>query len=91
MRVFSTFSLAVMVIVSLCGNALAWGDTGHKIVCDLAFRLAAPDTRAEIRRLIRLDGEFDFFAELLHMARSSSQTRARAFRQSEEKCYRLAG
>jgi len=63
MRAFSTISLAIAASFALCGHALAWGDTGHKIVCDLAFRLAAPDTRAEIRRLIKLDGEFDFFAD----------------------------
>jgi hypothetical protein len=63
MRAFSTVFVAAAAIVACCGNAHAWGDTGHKIVCDLAFRLAAPDTRAEIRRLIRLDREFDFFAD----------------------------
>jgi hypothetical protein len=51
------------MVLALCGNACAWGDTGHKIVCDLAFRLAAPETRAEIRRLIKMDTEFDFFAD----------------------------
>jgi len=63
MRAISMSSLTIAALFALCGNAFAWGDTGHKVVCDLAFRLAAPDTRAEIRRLIRLDSEFDFFAD----------------------------
>ena len=27
-------------------NAWAWGDEGHKIVCEIAMRLAVPSTRA---------------------------------------------
>src|SRR5262249_45708744 len=58
-----TLALALTANIAQPRAALAWGDTGHKIVCDLAFRLAAPQTRAEIRRLIKLDSEFDFFAD----------------------------
>jgi hypothetical protein len=56
-------ALALTANIGQPRTALAWGDTGHKIVCDLAFRLAAPQTRAEIRRLIGLDRKFDFFAD----------------------------
>src|SRR5215475_5622817 len=56
-------SLAILILISFCGNAFAWGDTGHKIVCEIAFRLAQPDTRAAIRKLIRSDSEFDTFSE----------------------------
>ena len=57
-----------MLIVGLavggfCGEAQAWGDEGHKIVCEIAFRLAQPDTRAAVRKLIRSDTEFDTFSE----------------------------
>jgi hypothetical protein len=55
--------LAVLALMSLCGNAHAWGDEGHKIVCEIAFRLAQPDTRAAVRKLIRSDTEFDTFSE----------------------------
>jgi hypothetical protein len=55
--------LAVLAFVSQCGNAHAWGDEGHKIVCEIAFRLAQPDTRAAVRKLIRSDTEFDTFSE----------------------------
>jgi len=57
------FLLAIIAFASLCSNAWAWGDEGHKIVCDIAFRLAQPDTRAAIRKLIRSDTEFDTFAD----------------------------
>jgi hypothetical protein len=39
------------------------GDEGHKIVCEIAFRLAQPDKRAAVRKLIRSDTEFDTFSE----------------------------
>jgi hypothetical protein len=56
-------SLALLALFALCGNARAWGDAGHKIVCEIAFKLAAPDVCAEIRRLIQLDARFDFFSD----------------------------
>ena len=55
----------VLVLVSFFAmtcNARAWGDEGHKIVCEIAMRLAVPSTRAEIRRLIKTNSEFDFFS-----------------------------
>jgi hypothetical protein len=58
-----TLLLSIAVILGLCGQAAAWGKAGHKIVCMVAFRLAAPATQAEIRRLMRLDAEFTSFEE----------------------------
>jgi hypothetical protein len=55
--------LTVLALVSQCGNAHAWGDEGHKIVCEITFRLAQPDTRSAVRRLTRSDTEFDTFSE----------------------------
>jgi hypothetical protein len=52
-----------LALVACSGHAWAWGDTGHKIVCEIAFRLAAPDTRAAVRKLVKSDSEFDTFAE----------------------------
>ena len=36
----------------------AWGDEGHKVICEIAFRLVQPNTRAEIQRLIKTDTPF---------------------------------
>jgi hypothetical protein len=57
------FIAVASALVAFSGNAWAWGDTGHKIVCEIAFRLAAPDTRAAVRKLVRADTEFDTFSE----------------------------
>ncbi|WP_316233831.1 S1/P1 nuclease, partial [Bradyrhizobium sp. SZCCHNPS2010] len=56
-------ALALLAFVSVSGDARAWGDTGHKVVCEIAFRLVQADTRAAIRKLIRSDQEFDTFTD----------------------------
>jgi hypothetical protein len=56
-------ALVLVSFFAMSGNAWAWGDEGHKIVCEIAMRLAVPSTRAEIRRLIKTDTEFDFFSD----------------------------
>ena len=71
--------LVILALASQCGNALAWGDEGHKIVCEIAYRLAQPDTRSAVRRLIRSDTEFDTFSEILRFSRSSKKARLRTF------------
>ncbi|MCA1386034.1 MULTISPECIES: S1/P1 nuclease [unclassified Bradyrhizobium] len=55
--------LAIIALLAFCTSASAWGDEGHKIVCEIAYRLALPDTRAAVRKLIRADTEFDTFSE----------------------------
>lgn len=55
--------LAMLVLVSLGGEARAWGDLGHKVICEIAYRLVQPDTRAAINQLMRLDREFKTFSD----------------------------
>jgi hypothetical protein len=47
--------LAMLFLGSLCGNALAWGDTAHQIICEVAFQMTKPATQMEIQRLINSD------------------------------------
>jgi hypothetical protein len=58
-----TLVLSVALVFGLCGQAAAWGKAGHKIVCMVAFRMAAPATQTEIRRLMGLDADFPSFEE----------------------------
>ncbi|TGN74181.1 hypothetical protein EOW77_0034360 [Bradyrhizobium yuanmingense] len=53
--------IAALFLISNPTLASAWGDTGHKIGCEITFRLALPEVRAEIRRLMK--GEDHFFRE----------------------------
>ncbi len=57
------FLLILASLFAMTGNAWAWGDTGHKVVCEIAMRLAAPNTRAEILRLIQTDRESASFSD----------------------------
>src|SRR4051794_2226561 len=56
-------ALALFVLLAAPANGWAWGDQGHKVVCEIAFRLAMPETRARIRRLLQNDPQFDFFSD----------------------------
>lgn len=58
----SSYLLAALAFISLGGEARAWGDLGHKVICEIAFRLVLPDTRAAIDRLMQLDSEFKAFS-----------------------------
>jgi len=55
--------LALVVLFSLSSHAWAWGGEGHKVICEIAFRLVKPSTRAEIQRLIKTDTEFHRFSD----------------------------
>jgi S1/P1 Nuclease len=56
-------SFAFFSVLASYGSAFAWGDLGHKVICDIAFRVALPETRSEIRRLIQNDTQYDFFRD----------------------------
>ena len=43
--------------------ALAWGETGHYVVCQMAFDALDAAAKTEVERLIALDPDFDNFAE----------------------------
>ena len=43
--------------------ALAWGDVGHRIICEIAFQELNDTARERVKAMIRQDPEFDTFAE----------------------------
>ena len=45
------------------GPCYAWGDMGHKTVCEIAMAKVKPSTRAAIIKLINSDGEFESFSD----------------------------
>jgi hypothetical protein len=55
--------LLACVLVLLPGPALAWGDTGHRIICEIAFQELNDTARERVKEMIRQDPEFDTFAE----------------------------
>jgi hypothetical protein len=55
--------LALVIATGWAGQAWAWGDLGHKIICEIAFQELNDAARREVRRLIRLDPEFSLFSD----------------------------
>jgi hypothetical protein len=55
--------LGSVIATRWAGQAWAWGDLGHKIICEIAFQELNDTARREVRRLIRLDPDFNFFAD----------------------------
>jgi hypothetical protein len=56
--------LGVMTLALIpASTAFAWGDTGHKIICEIAFQELGAPTRERVRGLMRQDQEFSLFSE----------------------------
>jgi len=63
------------VLLALSANSVhAWGDTAHRIICEIAFKELNSQARDEVKRLIRLDPVFFHLLRFVHLARSSQQT-----------------
>jgi hypothetical protein len=54
---------ALVVLFAISSDAWAWGDQGHKVICEMAMRLVQPSTRAEILKLISNDQQFNTFSD----------------------------
>jgi hypothetical protein len=57
------FFATLITAVSFSSNAFAWGDLGHKVICEIALRRVSPATRAEIDKLIQRDTDYSSFAD----------------------------
>jgi len=55
--------IALVMLIPISSDAWAWGDQGQKVICEIAFRLVQPNTRAEIRKLIGTDEQFNTFSD----------------------------
>jgi hypothetical protein len=49
-------TLVALSLTAMAGTATAWGDIGHRIVADLAWRQLDPSAKAEVERLLKADG-----------------------------------
>jgi len=56
------FPVALLLSLLAPRAALAWGHDGHQLICEMAFQEMAPQTRQEVKRLIRLDPDYSTFA-----------------------------
>lgn len=51
------------LLLAATDRASAWGETGHRVVCQIAYDELTPVARTELDRLLALDPGFDSFAE----------------------------
>lgn len=55
--------IALAGFLTTANEAWAWGDTGHKIVCEIAIRLVKPETRSRIGQIMAEDSESQSFVD----------------------------
>jgi len=67
--------LAILLLTLLPSIAYAWGEDGHRVVCQIAFDELTPAARTEVNRLLELDADFDSFAESCLFADSPERIR----------------
>ena len=62
---FANFLAALLMLAAFAtpGSVWAWGETGHRVVCQIAYDELLPAARIEVDRLLALDPDFDAFAE----------------------------
>jgi hypothetical protein len=51
--------LVLVVLLPISSDAWAWGDQGHKVICEIAMRMVQLSTRAEIQKLMSNDERFE--------------------------------
>ena len=54
--------IAIILLALSANSVLAWGDTAHRIICEIAFNELNSQASAEVKRLIRLDPVFFTFS-----------------------------
>jgi hypothetical protein len=54
--------IAIILLALSSNSVLAWGETAHRIICEIAFKELNSQARAEVKRLIRLDPVFFTFS-----------------------------
>ena len=60
--VMVVMAVAVNGVVGV-GQAWAWSDVGHNIICEIAFHELNDHARTEVSKLLAKDDEFKLFSE----------------------------
>ncbi len=67
--------LAISLLMLLPSIVFAWGEDGHRVVCQIAFDELTPSARIEVTRLLALDPDFESFADSCLYADSPERIR----------------
>jgi hypothetical protein len=55
--------MVILLGVFAAGDVYAWGDTGHEIICEIAFQELTPQARTQVRQLLQQDPDFTLFSK----------------------------
>ena len=61
-RSVSIAGIVLVILVLSAHTANGWGDTAHRIICEIDFKELNFQARAAVEPLIRLDPEFSTFS-----------------------------
>ena len=70
----------MVLLLGLLGarDVYGWGDTGHHIICEIAFQELTPQARARVKQLLAHDPDFTLFSKACtwpdHPARAPAST-----------------
>ena len=55
----------LVILFGLLGarDVYAWGDTGHQIICEIAFQELNPQARTQVKQLLQHDPDFTLFSK----------------------------
>lgn len=62
-RPWASVGLVILLGVFAAGDVYAWGDTGHEIICEIAFQELTPQARSQVRQLLQQDADFRLFSK----------------------------
>lgn len=60
---FAAGWFAILLMLAGSGTALAWGGSGHRAVCEIAFQELDREAREQVKALIRKDRQYRTFAD----------------------------
>jgi S1/P1 Nuclease len=60
---WASVGLVILLGAFAAGDAHAWGDTGHEIICEIAFQELTPQARTQVRQLLQEDPDFRLFSK----------------------------
>jgi hypothetical protein len=60
---WASVGVVILLGVFAAGDVYAWGDTGHEIICEIAFQELTPQARAQVRKLLQQDPDFTLFSK----------------------------
>ena len=60
---WASISMVMLLGLFAAQNAYPWGDTGHEIICEIAFQELTPQARTQVKQLLQQDPDFMLFSK----------------------------